>query len=140
MAHLDALTSVTDVRVDSLIWGGVKGAPPPAVGPLYDTEFGDNPQFGGGYLPGDFKLPELPPDDLVKVLRLVMATDSAEFMSAYKIEFGDALVPLIGEAREMAQRPRQNRRLERRHSRASEPGPGYRKSDFWRRTQSPWIL
>ncbi|MFZ0247692.1 tetratricopeptide repeat protein [Candidatus Binatus sp.] len=101
MAHLDALTSVTDVRVDSLIWGGVKGAPPPAVGPLYDTEFGDNPQFGGGYLPGDFKLPELPPDDLVKVLRLVIATDSAQFMSEYKIEFRDALVPLIGEAREM---------------------------------------
>jgi tetratricopeptide (TPR) repeat protein len=101
MAHLDALTSVTDVRVESLIWGGVKGAPSPAVGPLYDTEFSDYPQFGGGYLPGDFKLPELPPDDLVKVLRLVIATDSAEFMSVNRIKFGDALVPLIGEAREM---------------------------------------
>jgi hypothetical protein len=101
MAHLDALTSVTDVRVESLIWGGVRGAPSPAIGPLYDTEFGDYPQFGGGYLPGDFKLPELPPDDLVKVLRLVIATDSAQFMSDYKIEFRDALAPLIGEAREM---------------------------------------
>jgi tetratricopeptide (TPR) repeat protein len=101
MAHLDALTSVTDLRVDSLIWGGVKGAPAPAVGPLYATEFGDYPQFGGGYLPGDFKLPDLPPDDLCKLLRLVIATDSAESMSFYKIEFRDALVPLIGEAREM---------------------------------------
>jgi tetratricopeptide (TPR) repeat protein len=101
IAHLDALTSVTDVRVDSLIWGGVKGAHSPAVGPLYDTEFGDNPQFGGGYLPGDFKLPELPPDDLVKVLRLVIATDTAQSMSDFKIGFRDTLVPLIGEAREM---------------------------------------
>lgn len=101
IAHLDALTSVTDVGVDSLIWGGVKGAHSPAVGPLYDTEFGDNPQFGGGYLPGDFKLPELPPDDLVKVLRLVIATDTAQSMSEFKIAFRDALVPLIGEAREM---------------------------------------
>ncbi len=101
MAHLDALESVTDVRVDSLIWGGVKGAPSPSVGPLYETEFGDNSQFGGGYLPADFKLPELPPDDLVRVLRLVVATNTAQFMSAYKIEFRDALVPLIGETREM---------------------------------------
>jgi tetratricopeptide (TPR) repeat protein len=101
MAHLDALTSVTDLRVDSLIWGGVKGAPAPAVGPLYATEFGDNPQFGAGYLPGDFKLPDLPPDDLCKLLRLVIATNTAQTMSALKIKFQDALVPLIGETREM---------------------------------------
>jgi tetratricopeptide (TPR) repeat protein len=101
IAHLDALTSVTGVRVDSLIWGGVKGAHSPAVGPLYQTEFGDNPQFGGGYIPGDFKLPELPPDDLVKVLRLVIATNTAQDMSQLKIEFQDALVPLINETRAM---------------------------------------
>ena len=100
-AHLDALKSVTDVRVDTLIWGGVKTAPSPAVGTLYATEFGDYPQFGGGYIPGDFKLPELPPGDLVKVLRLMIATDSAQFMGAYKIKFQDALTPLIDEAREM---------------------------------------
>jgi len=100
-AHLDAVSSVTNLRVDTLIWGGVKGAPSPAVGPLYATEFGENPQFGGGYLPGDFKLPDLPPDDLVKVLRLVIATNTAQYMSAYKIEFRDALVPLIGGASEM---------------------------------------
>jgi tetratricopeptide (TPR) repeat protein len=103
MAHLDALASVTHLRVYSLIWGGVKGTPSPAVGPLYDTDFGDYPQFGGGYIPGDFKLPELPPDDLVKVLRLVIATDTEQIMSVYKIKFGDALVPVIGEAREMLQ-------------------------------------
>jgi tetratricopeptide (TPR) repeat protein len=101
IAHLDALTSVTDVRVDTLIWGGAKDAAATAVGPLYATEFGDYPQFGGGYLPGDFKLPELPPDDLCKVLRLIIATDSAQFMLAYKIKFGDALAPLIGDARGM---------------------------------------
>ncbi len=101
MAHLDAVQSVTDLRVDTLIWGGVKGARSPAVGPLYATEFGDEPQFGGGYIPGDFKLPELPPDELCKVLRLIVATDTAQYMSAYKIEFRDALVPLIGGASEM---------------------------------------
>ena len=100
-AHLDAVSSVTKLRVDTLIWGGVKNAPAPAVGPLYATEFGDYPQFGGGYIPGDFKLPELPVDDLVKMLRLVIANNSAQFMSAYKIEFRDALAPLIAEAGEM---------------------------------------
>ena len=101
IAHLDALTSVADVRVDTLIWGGVKTASAPAVGPLYATEFGDNPQFGGGYIPGDFKLPELPPGDLAKVLRLMIATDTAQRMSLYGIKFQDALARLIGEAREM---------------------------------------
>jgi tetratricopeptide (TPR) repeat protein len=101
MAHLEALTSVTDLRVSTLIWGGVKGAAAPSVGPVYATEFGDYPQFGGGYIPGDFKLPELPPDDLCKVLRLVIATDTAQFMTEFKVEFGDALTPLIGDARGM---------------------------------------
>jgi tetratricopeptide (TPR) repeat protein len=100
-AHLDAVASVTNLRVDTLIWGGVKTATAPAIGPLYATEFGDYPQFGGGYIPGDFKLPELPPGDLVKVLRLMIATDSAQFLLAYKIKFQDALEPLISEARAM---------------------------------------
>ena len=36
----------------------------------------------------------------------MVATDSAEFMQAFKIQFGDALAPLIGEARAMADDPR----------------------------------
>ena len=106
IAHLEALTTVTDAKVESLIWGAVNGAPHPAVGPLYATRFGDYAQFGGAYLPGDFKLPDLPPDDLVRILRLMVATDSAEFMQAYKIQFGDALAPLIVETRAMADDPR----------------------------------
>ena len=106
MAHLDAVAAVTDMRVYSLIWGGVKAVPSPAVGPLYATEFGDYPQFGGGYIPGDFKLPELPPDDLVMVLRLVVATDTAETMSVFKIKFGDVLQPLIAQVRTIADDPR----------------------------------
>jgi tetratricopeptide (TPR) repeat protein len=102
IAHLEALTTVTDVNVESLIWGAVNGAPHPAVGPLYATRFGDYAQFGGAYLPGDFKLPDLPPDNLIRILRLMVATDSAEFMRAYKIQFGDALAPFIREARAMA--------------------------------------
>src|ERR1039458_9705910 len=57
--HLEALGSVTDVRVEALIWGGAKGVARPAVGPLYETRFGSDAQFGGAYLPADFKLPEL---------------------------------------------------------------------------------
>jgi hypothetical protein len=102
IAHLDALEAVSNVRVESLIWGGVKGASPPGVGPLYATKFSDYPQFGGAFLPGDFKLPELPPDDLCKVVRLIVATDSAEFMVRYKLKFGDALEPLIAEVRAIA--------------------------------------
>ena len=50
IAHLDALNSVTNVRVEALIWGGATGGSPPAVGPLYETKFGSDPQFGGVYL------------------------------------------------------------------------------------------
>jgi tetratricopeptide (TPR) repeat protein len=102
IAHLDALTSVTDVRVSTLIWGGVKGAPAPAVGPLYATQFGDNPQFGGSYLPGDFKLPELPLDILSQVISLMVATQSAELMGQSDIKFGDALQPQIEQVRAIA--------------------------------------
>jgi tetratricopeptide (TPR) repeat protein len=102
IAHLDAVEAVSKVRVESLIWGGVKGVSPPGVGPLYATKFSDYPQFGGAFLPGDFKLPELPPDDLCRVVRLMVATDSAEFMVRYKLKFGDALEPLIREVRAIA--------------------------------------
>ena len=106
IAHLDAIASVNNARVEALIWGGVKGAAHPAVGPLYATKFSDYPQFGGAFLPGDFKLPELPLDDLCKVLRLIVATDSAEFMVRYKIKFGDALEPLIREVSALVNDPR----------------------------------
>ncbi len=108
IAHLDALSSVTDVRVDTLIWGGVKTAPAPAVGPLYATEFGGNPQFGGGYLPGDFKLPELPVDDLSQVISLMVATKSAELMGQLDVKFGDVLQPLIGQVRALGDDPRKS--------------------------------
>ena len=106
IAHLDAIASVNNARVEAIIWGGVNRASHPAVGPLYATKFGDYPQFGGAFLPGDFKLPELPPDDLCKVLRLIVATDSAEFMVRYKIAFGDALNPLIREVSALVNDPR----------------------------------
>ena len=47
----------------------------------------------------------------------MVATDSAEFMQTYKIQFGDALAPLIREAPAMADDLSQDRRLERRHPR-----------------------
>jgi len=106
VAHLDALEAVSNVRVESLIWGGVNGVSPPGVGPLYATKVSDYPQFGGAFLPGDFKLPQLPPDDLCKVVRLIVATDSAEFMVRYEFKFGDALEPLIREVRAIAGDPR----------------------------------
>ena len=106
IAHLEALESVTDVRVDALIWGGAKGVAHPAVGPLYETSFGSNAQFGGAYLPADFKLPELPVDDLCTVLRLIVATQSGEFMQQWNYKFGDALEPLIKQVRAIADDPR----------------------------------
>jgi tetratricopeptide (TPR) repeat protein len=102
VAHIDALEAVSNVRVESLLWGGVNGVSPPGIGPLYATKFSDYPQFGGAFLPGDFKLPQLPMDDLCKVVRLIVATDSAEFMVRYDFKFGDALEPLIREVRAIA--------------------------------------
>ncbi len=110
IAHLDALGAVTDLRVDALIWGGAKGVAHPAVGPLYETMFGSDPQFGGTYLPSDFKLPELQVDDLCTVLRLIAATQSAHFMQQLDFKsyfkFGDALEPLIKQVRSIADDPR----------------------------------
>jgi hypothetical protein len=106
IAHLEALGSVTDARVAALIWGGAKGAAQPAVGPLYETRFGNDAQFGGAYLPSDFKLPELPMDDLCTVLRLIVATQSAELMQQWSFKFGDALEPLIKQVRAIADDPR----------------------------------
>ncbi len=108
IAHLDALNSVTNIRVEALIWGGAGGAPRPAVGPLYETKFGSDPQFGGVYLPSDFKLPEVPPDDLVKVIRLIVATQSADTMREWMFKFGDALEPIIRETRALADDPRRS--------------------------------
>jgi len=106
LAHLDALNSVTNVRAEALIWGGVGGAGPSSVGPLYETKFGSDAQFGGVYLPADFKLPELLPDDLCKVIRLIVATQSADLMHQWTFKFGDALEPIIRETRALADDPR----------------------------------
>ncbi len=105
ISHRDARESVMHVRVDALIWGGAKGAAHPAVGPLYETRFGTYPQFGGVYLPADFKLPELPVDDLCTVLRLMIATQSAYELVRWGFKFGDALEPLIKQVRAMADDP-----------------------------------
>jgi tetratricopeptide (TPR) repeat protein len=102
IAHLEALGAVTDVRVDSLIWGGVTGAAHPAVGPLYQTRFGGAASFGNAYLPDDFKLPELPLDDLCAVTRLMIASQTASAMLPFDFKFGDALEPLIKQVRARA--------------------------------------
>jgi tetratricopeptide (TPR) repeat protein len=94
-AHKEALTLATKAETESLIWGQVNRATLLAIGPLYVTRFSGYPQFGGAYLPADFQLPQLPPDDLCKVVRLIVATDSAEFMLRYQLKFGDVLEPLI---------------------------------------------
>ena len=106
IGHLEAIGSAKDVGAYKLIWGGAKGVARPAVGPLYETSFGADPQFGGAYLPADFKLPELPPDDLCPVLRLMIATQTAQAMAQWNYKFGDALEPLIKQVRAIADDPR----------------------------------
>ncbi len=107
IAHLEALGSAAAVGAYVLIWGGVKGAVQHGVGPLYETAaFGNNPQFGGAYLPSDFKLPELPVDDLCAVVRLMIASDTADNMLPFDFKFGDALEPLIKQVRAIADDPR----------------------------------
>ena len=102
IAHLEALGAVTDVRVDSLIWGGLTGAAHPAVGPLYQTRYGGAASFGNAYLPADFKLPELPVNDLCAVMRLMIASQTADEMLPSDFKFGDALEPLIKQVRAIA--------------------------------------
>ena len=106
IGHLEAIGSANDVGAYLLIWGGAKGVAGPAVGPLYETSFGSDPQFGGAYLPADFKLPELPLDDLCPVLRLMIANETAEAMARWHYKFGAALEPLIKQVRTIADDPR----------------------------------
>ena len=107
--HLEAVASIGDKRIDTLLWGGVKGAKTLAVGPLYTTnlfyegKFGT--QFGGASIPLDFKLPELPLDDLASVLQLIVADETARSMQVWGFKFGDALEPLIKQVRQMANDP-----------------------------------
>jgi tetratricopeptide (TPR) repeat protein len=108
IGHLEALGSANDVGAYVLIWGGAKGVPQPAVGPLYETRFGANAQFGGTYLPTDFKLPELPVDDLCAVLSLIVATQTAQVMQEWNFKFGDALESVIREVRTIAEDPRKS--------------------------------
>lgn len=99
IAHLDALNAATDARLEVLIWGRAKGGTDNAPGPLYDTSSGTNAQVGGSYLPADFKLPEMPMEDLSKVVSLIVATQSAELIGPSGVQFGDALQPLIAQVR-----------------------------------------
>ena len=102
IAHLEALDSLTDVKVESLIWGAVNGAPRPSRWAALCDPVRRLRAIRRSVLPRRFQTSELPPDDLVKVLRLMVATDSAEFMQTYRFSFGDALAPFIREARAMA--------------------------------------
>jgi len=103
--HLEAVASIKNEAVGTLLWGGVKGAASPAVGPLYLTCLFYRAQFGGAYLPVDFKLPELPVDELALVLQLVVADETARSMQVWGFKFGDALEPLIKQVRQMASDP-----------------------------------
>src|SRR5260370_28802671 len=102
IAHLEALGSVNDVGAYVLIWGGTNGVAQPAVGPLCETTFGADPQFGRRYLPAHLKQAEIRPDDLCAVLRLGIATETAEEMLPWNFKFCDALEPLIKQVRASA--------------------------------------
>jgi tetratricopeptide (TPR) repeat protein len=106
--HLEAVASIRDERVGTLLWGGVKGAASPAVGPLFTTNLFYDSQFGGAYLPVDFKLPELPIDDLSMVVQLIVATEAGRTMEEWGYTLGDALEPVIKQARAMASDPRRS--------------------------------
>lgn len=104
--HIEAITSIGNPTVRTLLWGGAKGDGSSAIGPLYHTALFGDAQFGGVFRPADFKLPELPLDELSVVLQLVVATATARSMEVWAYKFGDALEPLIKQVREMAKDPR----------------------------------
>ncbi len=106
IGHLEALGSLNEIGASVLIWGSTKGAAERSVGPLYETRAGADASFGGAYLPSDFKLPELPVDDLCAVLRLMIASKTADEMLPFDFKFGDALEPLIKAVRAIADDPR----------------------------------
>jgi tetratricopeptide (TPR) repeat protein len=103
VGHLEALGLAADVGAKVLIWGRSAS---PEIGPLFETVAGHDPQFGGAYLPGDFKLPQLRLDDLGAVLGLMVAAQSALQMQQYDVKFGNALEGLIARVRALADDPK----------------------------------
>jgi hypothetical protein len=62
---------------DLLLWGKTSGATGDAS--LYETGLNEWMQFGATFTPHDFKLPELPPGQLIPVIKLTVAVQSFTF-------------------------------------------------------------
>jgi tetratricopeptide (TPR) repeat protein len=72
--HLNIVDYLQRNRVSLMIWGSVD--PKSGLPRIYETSVIEGGQFGGAYRPPDFKLPELPVEDLAPILRLVVSTQS----------------------------------------------------------------
>ncbi len=99
VAHLEAIDVAQSAQANIIIWGRIS-APETAI---YQTDSSFETPFSELYLPVDFRLPDLREDDLCEMLRLVVATRSANFLSDWGYSFGDALNAPLNKVREIAQ-------------------------------------
>ena len=106
IGHLEALGIAGDASADMVIWGKANTTANRIAGPIYLTNHGEAVSFSGAYLPGDFKLPDVPPDQLSDVLQMIVATGSAAAMRQMSFPFGDALEPSIKKVRILADNSR----------------------------------
>ena len=106
IGHLEALGIAGDASADMVIWGKADMTSDRVTGPIYLTNHGEETSFSGAYLPGDFKLPDIPSDQLSEVLQMIVATNSATVMHQMSFPFGDALESPIKRVRILADDPR----------------------------------
>jgi tetratricopeptide (TPR) repeat protein len=75
--HENAESCLRAAHGDLLLWGKANGATGEAA--LYETGLDEWMQFGATFTPHDFKLPELPPGQLIPVVKLMVAVQSFTF-------------------------------------------------------------
>lgn len=98
--HENAESCLRAAHGDLLLWGKINGATSDAV--LYETGLDEWMQFGATFNPHDFKLPELPSNQLIPVVKLMIGAQSLTFHLGNLSSLAAVIPSLIAPVRAMA--------------------------------------
>jgi len=93
--HAQARQYLKDSEAHVLIWGLILNQDGRSAPRLYWTTLQESKRAKEPYQPENFKLPDLFWNDLVEVLRLVVATESSEFLAQEGRFIANQLAPFI---------------------------------------------
>lgn len=100
--HENAEDYLRTANAALLLWGKANRD---ETATLYETGSSEWMQFGATFTPHDFKLPELPPDQLILVVKLMIAAQSALFHLGNSNNLALMLPALVAPVRAMADKP-----------------------------------